>query len=520
MSVQTAASTFRLKDLLGHDELGLKLLTGAPKALDRRVAGAHAIEIERPTTWLEPDWIMLTTGARLRRSSNAQRALVAELEASGAAALGFGVEVVFRTVPPALLDEARERAFPLFTVPLEIPFRDVIGTINRALLSSDLRTLQRVSSMQLYLMDALGEEDPRQAVVDRLATFLDATVLLFAADGVVEASTGEAPTARIWEEATSRPATVVEFDLAEGHVLATPLSVGGAPAGWLAVVRRQAPPSPRLARQAARATAPVLAALGRIDSIARRQQRAVRAALLDEMLGPHSPRDRAAIAARAAALGIDFAAPARVVVVRRRRDAHGTDAEDPIGEALDELTEALYERGVPELGTRRQHALTLLVQAPCDEVRADLARLTGRMPELVAGIGRPASDVDGVVESNRDATIAVQRLDASAGASVLDFEDFDLVTLMISEAPRRRIQPKVDEIMGALSPALHEAVTAYFAHDLDVMAAARAMHLHHNTLRYRLGRAEDALGRPLKDPGTIAMLYVALAAERVAAAGD
>ena len=85
MSVQTAASTFRLKDLLGHDELGLKLLTGAPKALDRRVAGAHAIEIERPTTWLEPDWIMLTTGARLRRSSTAQRALVAELEASGAA---------------------------------------------------------------------------------------------------------------------------------------------------------------------------------------------------------------------------------------------------------------------------------------------------------------------------------------------------------------------------------------------------------------------------------------------------
>ena len=149
---QPGASAFRLKDLLGHEELGLNLLTGGADALDRHVAGAHVIEIERPSTWLEPDWIMLTTGARLRRSPNAQRELIAELDGAGATALGFGVELVFRTTPPALLDEARARGFPLFSVPLRTAFRDLISTVNRALLSSDLRTLQRVSSMQLYLM--------------------------------------------------------------------------------------------------------------------------------------------------------------------------------------------------------------------------------------------------------------------------------------------------------------------------------------------------------------------------------
>src|SRR3954451_20809386 len=223
MSDQPAASTFRLGDLLDHDELGLKLLSGGADARGRRVAGAHAIEIERPTTWLEPEWLMLTTGSRLRRSTRAQRGLIAERDAAGTAALGFGLEVVFKTVPAILLDEARERDFPLFTVPLRTPFRDVISTINRALLSSDLRTLQRVSSMQLYLKDALGEEDPLQAVVERLSTFLDATVVLFSADGAVAASTGEAPAADIWREVTSRPATVVEFDVGDGHVLATPV---------------------------------------------------------------------------------------------------------------------------------------------------------------------------------------------------------------------------------------------------------------------------------------------------------
>jgi purine catabolism regulator len=47
---------------------------------------------------------------------------------------------------------------------------------------------------------------------------------------------------------------------------------------------------------------------------------------------------------------------------------------------------------------------------------------------------------------------------------------------------------------------------------MDVMRAAEAMHLHHNTVRYRLTRVEQLMGRPLKDPATIASLYIALAA--------
>jgi purine catabolism regulator len=520
MSDQVAASAFRLRDLLDHEELGLKLLSGGPEARERSVAGGHAIEIERPTNWLEPEWIMLTTGARLRRSPGAQRELVAELDAARAAALGFGVEVVCKTVPPALLEEARARDFPVFSVPLRTAFRDVISTINRALLSSDLRTLQRVSSMQLYLMDALGEADPKQAVVERLSAVLDATVLLFAADGSVAAATGDAPATEIWAEVTSRPSTVVEFELGETHVLAAPVSIGGASGGWLAVTGPRAPTSPRIARQAARATAPVLAALTRIDSISRDQQQAVRAALLEEMLKPHPARDRGAIAARAASLGVDFAIPARVVLLCRQRDVARSTGKDGLEAAHAELATALAERGAAVLSTRRQRTITALVQARHKDLRADLAALSARLPSLVVGVGRPATDLEGVLESHRDAGIAVQRLDASAGARILDFEDFDLVTLMISEAPRPRIQPKVDEIMGALNPALHEALSAYFAHDLDVMRAARAMHIHHNTLRYRLGRAEEALGRPLKDPGTIAVLYIALAAEQVDSAAS
>jgi carbohydrate diacid regulator len=101
-----------------------------------------------------------------------------------------------------------------------------------------------------------------------------------------------------------------------------------------------------------------------------------------------------------------------------------------------------------------------------------------------------------------------------ADERLLDFADFDLGTLVVSESPPERIQPKVDECLADLRshPALHAAVVAYFQHGMDVMRTAEAMHLHHNTVRYRLMRVEQLTGRPLRDPATIASLYIALAA--------
>jgi DNA-binding PucR family transcriptional regulator len=49
-----------------------------------------------------------------------------------------------------------------------------------------------------------------------------------------------------------------------------------------------------------------------------------------------------------------------------------------------------------------------------------------------------------------------------------------------------------------------------------VPRTAAALHLHANSLRYRLGRIEDQLGRSLRDPGTIANLYLAVLLERAA----
>ena len=63
------------------------------------------------------------------------------------------------------------------------------------------------------------------------------------------------------------------------------------------------------------------------------------------------------------------------------------------------------------------------------------------------------------------------------------------------------------------NPPLHEALAAYFEHDLDIGATAEALHMHRNSLRYRLARFEHLLGRSLKQPATIAAVHIALVAD-------
>ena len=85
---------------------------------------------------------------------------------------------------------------------------------------------------------------------------------------------------------------------------------------------------------------------------------------------------------------------------------------------------------------------------------------------------------------------------------VMRFEDFDLGTFMVSEVAPERLGPKVgrDPVRAARQPAAARGAEAYFAHDLDIASTADALHMHRNSLRYRIARAEQVLGRSLKQP--------------------
>jgi sugar diacid utilization regulator len=257
-------------------------------------------------------------------------------------------------------------------------------------------------------------------------------------------------------------------------------------------------------------TGAVARTAGRVRRSAREQDRAIRGALLEQALAPVSSRDAVTISARAASLGIDLSAPVRVVLISPHGDHRGGPNLHDISADLEHRLEAV---GLRHLLSRRTSAIVAAAQGDGKRLHAAIAELVDEQPGIAAGIGRPLARLDAIGHSLRDAEIAVNRLAQQSDGRLLDFADFDLGTLLVSEAPAERIAPKVEELLGTVRshPALNTALVSYFQHELDIKRTAAAMHVHHNTLRYRLARVEELIGRSLKSPATIASLYIALA---------
>ncbi len=121
--------------------LDLELASGQEGA-ERHVRWVHITELLDPTPWLKGGELLLTTGLQLR-SAKAQREFVGRLIEHEIAGLGFGIGFSHKRLPPALLAEARERSFPVFEIPYELPFIAITERVFAQLVDERYEMLQR-----------------------------------------------------------------------------------------------------------------------------------------------------------------------------------------------------------------------------------------------------------------------------------------------------------------------------------------------------------------------------------------
>ena len=97
--------------------------------------------------------------------------------------LGFGLGFAHATLPPALVDEARELDFPLFGVPYEMPFIAITERAFSSLLNEQLDVLQRAVSIQRRMERLVLDERSLGEVVRGLANSIGATVMVLDSAG-------------------------------------------------------------------------------------------------------------------------------------------------------------------------------------------------------------------------------------------------------------------------------------------------------------------------------------------------
>jgi hypothetical protein len=237
-----------------------------------------------------------------------------------------------------------------------------------------------------------------------------------------------------------------------------------------------------------------------------------RAAVLAEWLAAPQASGRLAPRLRAAGLELDNpyllavaqgAAPVGVATraALERLQQAGDELFASLG--LGALSEVRGEQAVWAFagGTPEAHAGALY----------EALRAAGGPPPRLA-LSLPRHDLTGVADAYRQALLALETV--PQGGGLAHFDAFDPIAWVLQQQPEANLRAMRDTILGPLergddSGKLWRTLVSYLHAPEDLTRLSERLHIHVNTLRYRLRRIEALLERPLGRPDTLARLYLA-----------
>lgn len=473
-----------LRTVAGMPGLALRVLEGGA-ALDHEVRWVAVSEQEDPTPYLEGGELLLTTGMRLDAGGAWAPAYVSRLVARGVAGLGFGTGLGHERVPPPLAEAARAAGLPLLEVPEPTPFVAIGKAVSKIIAAERHEALTRAASAQRALTRAALRPDGPHAVVTRLAGEVRGWALLLDATGAVRyaappeaasrAVSLSADVARLRRLLRERSGASTAVSGGDGHVVLQPLG----DAGFLAV--GTAEPLPSYGHAVVAAAASLLSLERPSDA------RGLRSAVLRMLMGdPSAARD------------VLPAEPVRVAV-----------AAGDAGAALDALEAAVRARVAltdARVLTAEANGRAVAVLPDAEDIAEALASGAG----TTLGLSR-ALPLDRVAEAYDQ---AVQALAAPGSGPVRRHEAIaagGLIPLLDTDTARGFAATTLRPLLEYSSRAdLVGSLRAFLAHAGRWDAAADALGVHRHTLRYRIRRVAELLGRDLADPDVRAELWIAL----------
>jgi PucR family transcriptional regulator, purine catabolism regulatory protein len=504
-------------------DVDVELLAGEANA-DVPVRWVHISELPDPTPWLSGGELLLTTGLALS-TPKSQREYVATLADHGLAGLGLGVGFTHDTVPEALLQAARERAFPLFEVPYELPFIALTEQAFTRLVNEQYALLQRSIAAQERLQRIVLSERGLDAIAGALAGLVGGCALVFDARGELQAQRtfrraldGEivaALGAELRERLRHGESTAFVPAHPELAPRALALPVGGDQAGaaadvptaWLVAAKDSggfAEIDRLILQQAVTVVALELLRRRVADTTERRLAGDVLSALIAGEIGG------AELGRRLEPFGLGERVTAMVLAPAQSTTAEGCEAV---------VAEALRGQAVSGLVAVSGRSVVALLPGLRDEALFDLAeRVVARAGEALgarpaAGAGR-AVPVARAREAYHEARCALEARELGAAApngangsrapSVATYRDLGSFQLLLSLQDSDSLRLFCESLLGPIESGdghyggeLMRSLEAFIECNGQWEAAARRLYCHRHTLRYRIRKIEELTGRDL-----------------------
>ncbi|GAA0589837.1 PucR family transcriptional regulator [Streptomyces crystallinus] len=499
-----------LASLVQHSALKLTVRAGEDR-LDTPVRWAHVSELADPVPYMEGGELLLITAMTLdAEDPQAMRRYVRRLAGAGVVGLGFAVGVTYDTVPDALLDAARAEDFPLLEVPRRTPFLAISKAVSAAIAADQYRAVTAGFEAQRELTRA-ALAGPGELLA-RLAAHVDGWAALYDTSGAVVAVQPEwagrraarltADVARLRDRAAPASAVVGGSDdrvelqsLGTGRRVRGALAVGtGAPLG---TAERYAVHS---------AVALLTLTTERTRALQLAEQR-LGAAVLRMLLSGQQDHARAVAGDL---YGDLLDAPFRLVIA----EAAGESAD--LGVLAEAMESAAARAGEAVLVVPEGERLVVLAADGGDAVAACVSFAPEEGAELVTGLSAPAGPIaaaSAYKQAEQALSVARRR-----GRPLVEHEELvagSLVPLLADDA----VRAFADGMLRALYE--HDAtgrgdlvasLRAWLSRHGQWDAAAADLGVHRHTLRYRMRRVEEILGRSLDDPDVRMELWLALKA--------
>lgn len=375
--------------------------------------------------------------------------------------------------------------------------------------------LPSIAEVLSHLMGAhVVVADDHGRVRSSAGTAADTFGTTLAASGLTKPPPGDTALAQAMRSVAGFETTIVPSDGGERlkDRLVVPVVARGEVLGsvWTEIEGDE----PRVRRNMEEASRVIALELLKESSIAEVERRMGRE-LLDALLSER-PAAAASLERRAGDLGVDLTRPHHLAVAAT--GIEGTRAR----RSREEMTRRLA--CLPRVAFVAEHGdrLVLLLEEHDAAQARRLAQVLEASPTaklIVSGTcTTPAQYRSSFVAADR----ALALLGDELGGPVVDLEDLRVIALLFGGERDREMREFVEGSLGALmrlderqGPDLLRTLEAYLQSGGSAARTAGLLHVHVNTVYYRLERLREILGDALDDPRKALDLHVALLARRL-----
>ncbi|MEA9985151.1 PucR family transcriptional regulator [Subtercola sp. RTI3] len=520
----------RFNELVARPELGIQVIVAAENASERMVSGAYITDLPDPSRFLTQDDLVLTSGLWSQRPGGSRQFLGA-LASQKVSAVVIGL-IEIGQLPPEVIDLCRELGLTLATLAEKVSFKSVSDAIEQGQQGSPGAVAARQAELASSLADVLARGDGARAA---LRVFADRFAEQFAVSAWVIDDRGTPIAAVGCSPSRAHIAGVWNHALEGGTSRVTSVTTAGVTSSIWPLVASQNRPAGSLVFDGDYRELPAevrggfdtLVGALRVEfefSLRWRDARRSRVSELVQLLVDDavSPTE---LATRLRLEGLDPQLPTSVVVGEVH--GHGFPAEAAL-EVMNRLFSSQTTQVIgcvladqPVLLVNGEGATTAGEPSRFDAAVRALAEtylplLAGR--QLRVGL---SDAMAGVSALGAGYAVARERLSGVTGDEAVllgtasSIQSHRALLGMLGERTRTSfgalvLRPLV-EYDAKHGAAFVETLRVFLNTGGAWQEAARSLHLHPNTLRYRIARIEELTGRDVSSMDDRVDLYLALA---------